>query len=143
VIGTHLTVNGTYYFWRDDTYVVTTAEYLNVFVRWRSGTAPRFDTLGDRGDVRSTTVYDTVLTGSINYAAGEPITFNTTEADTNNYSADYSQGMVWNRFLTDAEIQALIADPYGWYSPRRETVGVSSPYPLLVGDSFMRTISSG
>ena len=126
----------------ESAYVLPTTEWMNAVLRWRSGEAPRLDIIGDRGDVRDTQVFGSTVTGTIDYAAGQPITFNAAETDTSNYCATYSQGMLWSRYLTDVEVQALIEDPYGWYSPRRQTVGMSSLYPLL-GGSFMRQVSSG
>lgn len=127
----------------ESAYVLPTTEWMNAVLRWRSGSAPRFDIIGDRGDVRSAVVFGSTVTGTIVYAAGQTITFNASEVDNVNYIATYSQGMLWSRYLTDAELQALIADPYGWYSPRRETIGISSPYPLFFGDSEMRSGSAG
>jgi hypothetical protein len=49
----------------------------------------------------------------------------------------YSQAMVWSRRLTDTELQALVEDPYGWYSPRRSTVIVAEPY--LFGGGEMKS----
>lgn len=127
----------------DNTYVLDTTTWYSVFFRWATGTAPRFDVLGERGQTLSNTILGATVGGTIKYVAGEPIHVNSSEAETQNGNFAYSQCMVWSRRLTDTEIQAIVSDPYGWYSPRRETLGVSSPYPLFGGESFMREISSG
>jgi hypothetical protein len=53
------------------------------------------------------------------------------------YNCEYSQALMWSRKLGGAEVQALVADPYGWYSPRRATVITSSPYVLPFGGGEM------
>jgi hypothetical protein len=101
------------------------------------------DVFGDRGDLRASLAFGSTVTGTISYAAGQGLFFNAADQDTVNFCASYSQALVWSRYLTDTELQALIADPYGWYSPRRETIGISSPYPLLAGGSSLQEVSSG
>lgn len=133
-----LSVNGTMNYWEHPTYIIPTTEYVSLVLRWRSGEDPVIVVVGDRGDIKTSWNLGSVLTGTISYAAGEPITVNATETDSANFGADYSQAMVWSRVLTDTELSALVADPFGWYSPRRETLGVSSPFPLLVGASEVR-----
>lgn len=135
----HMTVAGDWWYWVD-TYTPNLTDWLSVVLRWRSGEAPVLMVFGERGDLKSSAVNPYPLTGAISYASGLPITFNATERDDLNYWADYSQGMVWSRYLTDAELQALVEDPFGWYSPRRSTVGSSSPYPLVFGGGEMRGI---
>lgn len=127
----------------DSTYVITTTDWISAFMRWRDAAPLRLDILGERGETKDTVIHASAKSGSLAYTTGQPLSFNTGEHDDNNCWADYSQGMVWSRWLTDVEIQALVADPYGWYSPRRETVGVSSPYPLIAPQSFMREVPSG
>jgi hypothetical protein len=127
----------------DSVYVTNTTDWVSVFLRWRTGQALRLDVLGERGEVLGTAIDDVTASGTILYDAGTPIRFNTSDLATQNFYGAYSQGMVWSRVLTDVELRALVADPYGWYSPRRETIGVSSPYPLFGGQSFMREVPSG
>jgi hypothetical protein len=122
----------------ESTYVLPTTEWINAVMRWRSGSAPRLDMFGDRGDLRASQVFGSTTTGTIAYSTGQPITINATEVDNVNYIADYSQVMLWSRYLTDTELQALFADPYGWYSPRRATVFTSSPYPFVFGGGEMK-----
>jgi hypothetical protein len=141
-LGAHITVNSTAHFW-DSTYVLATTLWASGVLRWRTGEAPRLDVFGDRGELLASLAHNQVVSGTITYATGMPITFNATENDLVNSDAVYTQGMVWSRKLSDVELQALFADPYGWYSPRRETIGLSSPYPLIAPQSFMREVPSG
>ena len=70
--------------------------------------------------------------------APQPIRINATDNPAiGTYCGSYSQAMVWSRRLTDTELQAIVADPYGWYSPRRSTVIVDSPYALPFGGGEM------
>lgn len=125
-------------FYRCDSYSLDTSSWVSVFNRWTSGTAPQIDVLSERGTVLGTGVYGSAVSGTLAYATGEPIRINASEVTTNNWDGSYSQAMVWSRRLTDTELQALVADPYGWYSPRRETIGISSPYPLAFGGGEMK-----
>jgi hypothetical protein len=98
--------------------------------------------LDERGRIVANTASITTLTGNILYTTA-PMRVNTSDIYDRSGNAEYSQCMLWSRRLTDVELQALVADPFGWYSPRRETIGVSSPYPLFAGQSFMREVPSG
>jgi hypothetical protein len=122
-----LTVSGTLQPW-DSNYVLPTTSYVSVFLRWRTGDAPSLSILGERGQSLAEGVFGGTLSGSLSYTAGEPIRVNATDATGDNFDADYSQVMVWDRRLTDVEVQALVADPFGWYSPRRQTLAVSGSY---------------
>lgn len=135
-----LTVDGTDYYWENSSYITDTSTWLSLFLRWSSGTVPVQDVLGERGQSYSTAAYTGAVSGTLTYAVpAQPIRVNVGELlETGTYAAAYSQLMLWSRRLTDAELQALVADPYGWYSPRRETIGLSSPYPLAFGGGEMR-----
>jgi hypothetical protein len=122
-----------------NTYVLDTTTWYSVFFRWATDTAPRLDVLGERGQTLSNTTLGSTVGGTISYAAFQPMNITATENETQNGDYAYSQLMVWSRRLSDTELQALVADPYGWYSPRRETVGLSSPYPLLFGAGEMKS----
>lgn len=137
VLAAQLTVNSAYTFWESG-YVLPTTKWVSVFLRWRSGGAATLDILDERGQSLSSTNSGVTQTGSITYAAGKPIQININTTGQNRFDAYYSQAMLWSRRLTDTEMQALVADPYGWYSPRRETIGLSSPYPLVFGGGEMR-----
>lgn len=123
-----------------DPYVVPTDQWVSVFLRWVTGIGARIDLLGERGETLSVTDrWGLPFTGSIAYSGtGQPIGINRSDSATQNAAMDYSQAMLWSRRLTDTELQAIVSDPYGWYSPRRETVGLSSPYPLAFGGGEMR-----
>jgi hypothetical protein len=143
-LAANLGVGGVQNYWEAPGYTVGTIDWISVFLRWRSGEDPILDILGERGQILTSATYGSTLTGTIPYTTGQPIRLNTFDADgATNYNADYSQAMAWSRKLTNTEVQALVADPYGWYSPRRETLGVSSPYPLFGGESLMNSVSSG
>jgi hypothetical protein len=125
------------------TATVPSTEWCSVFLRWQSGDVLSMDVLGERGNTISSVTRSGSLSGSIGYASGLGLRMNTTFATTNNAGYAYSQGMVWNRRLTNTEMTALVSDPYGWYSPRRETVGTSSPYPLIAGAGEIRFGTGG
>lgn len=142
-----ITVGGLNY-WIDSTsqtYTSDTATWLSIFLRWASGTAPAIQVMGERGQVYQTLDLGSTVTGSLSYpGTPQPLRLNTSSGPASGtYQAHWSQMLVWSRRLTDTEVQALVSDPYGWYSPRRETVGLSSPYPLFGGQSFMREVPSG
>lgn len=113
-----------------DTAVIPTTEYVSVFLRWRSGEGANLIVLGERGNTL-TSMTSATLTGSIGYNAGQGIRINSNEAGST-ADARYSQCMVWSRRLGDTEIASLVADPFGWYSPRRETVVLASPFPVVL-----------
>lgn len=138
----HIAVGAGVYYW-DTAYNLLSTEYSNIFLRWQSGGEMTLDVIGDRGNILLTSQSGIFPTGGIPYAVGEPLSINSTEVVTNNSNNDYSQCMLWARRLSDTEIRALVADPFGWYSPGRETLGLSSPYPLVAGGSFLREVPSG
>ena len=112
--------------------VVPDTEQVSVFLRWRSGGAPQLDILGERGDSISSVTGGTAGTGSLAYSSGfGGLRINCHESTTSNYYGYYSQALLWSRRITDVEMAALVADPFGWYSPRRETVAIASPYPIF------------
>lgn len=111
--------------------VIPTTQYVSAFLRWRSGEAPRLDVLGERGDTITSAVHGSTLTGTLSYAAGEAIRINSTQDLNSGHDAEYSQVLAWGRKLTDIELASLVADPFGWYSPRRETVTLAGPFPVV------------
>ena len=113
-----------------DSAVIPTTEYVSAFLRWRSGEVPRLDVLGERGNTLSTVSGGGTLTGALSYNAGQGIRVNVNEGGTY-MAANYSQAMVWSRRLNDNELAWLVADPFGWYSPRRESVVLASPIPIV------------
>lgn len=111
-----------------DTSSLPQTKFANLVMRWRSGEKVSIMCLGERGEQ----LFDPDLSprtadGPLPYAAGNGIRINATQDAAANYSADYSQAMVWSRRLSDTEVYLLCSDPFGWYSPRRETVGISLP----------------
>jgi hypothetical protein len=141
-LSSHIVINGTIYWFQDGSYTTDTTTWISVFLRWASGSTPTQTVLGERGQTLSTATYGATVSGSLTYNTtdpAQPIRLNATDTPTiDSYSAAYSQAMVWSRRLSDTELQALVADPYGWYSPRRETIGLSSPYPLAFGGGEMK-----
>lgn len=119
----------------DPTFVANTTDWISVFIRWRSGSAPQLDIYSEHGQ-RLGGAVGTTLSGTIPYVAGQPIRINAGPQNNLKYDCAYSQCMLWSRRLTDTEVQALVSDPYGWYSPRRSTVIVADPY--LFGGGEMR-----
>lgn len=122
---------GTDYYW-ESSYVVPTTSWTSAFLRWRSGAEPRLDVLSERGTVLASDGYGSAVSGSVAYNVGEALRLNGNNNPATNFNADYSQAMVWARVLTDTELQALVADPFGWYSPRKESLVTSGP-PLFGG----------
>lgn len=112
-----------------ETGVVPTTEYASVFFRWRSGEAPQLDVLGERGTVLTSVVHGSTATGTITHSGTSNIRFNKPGSGTVK-AGDFSQIMMWSRRLSDTETNLLATDPFGWYSPRRETVGQSGTYLL-------------
>lgn len=129
----NITVSGVNNWLGPNTNVTPTNQYMSIFLRWRSGEAPTFDIFGERGDVLDAYVYGSTVSGTISYAASQGIRINCSENPDITGEADFSQCMLWNRKLGDAEMRALVADPFGWYSPRRETVGLAAPFPVGPG----------
>lgn len=131
-------------YWEAPGYVLPTTVWVSVFLRWRSGEVPVLEIFGERGETLTSAPAPWALGGSLIYSASaQPLRLNTMNFSGDNYNCDYSQAMLWKRKLTNAEVQALVADPYGWYSPRRTTVVTSSPYPLVLGSGEMRSGSGG
>jgi hypothetical protein len=141
-LGGDISINGTEYYWVSNGYSTDTTTWMSVFLRWTSGTEPRLDVLGERGQAYDSTGPGSAISGTLTYntSIAQPIRINHGDGAGINsaYNAAYSQVLVWSRRLTDTEMQALVADPYGWYSPRRSTIVTSSPYPLAFGASEMR-----
>jgi hypothetical protein len=108
-----------------------TTEFSSVFLRWRSGELSTLHVLSERGQTRSVADSGTAPTGSLTYQAGEAIRVNASEDTASNFSGHYSQAMVWSRRLSTVEMQALVADPFGWISPARTTVVLGGAFPIL------------
>lgn len=135
-LGASVNTGNQIHYW-EASYTTTTTEWITAVVRWVDTFTPTMRIYGTRGQLLSSASNAFVVNGPIQYRAGEPIYINALH-DYLHYNCEYSQAMVWSRSLTDTEVEALVADPYGWYSPRRETVGVSSPYPLAFGGGEMK-----
>lgn len=136
-----ISISGTEYYWVSSGYSTDTSTWMSAFLRWSSGTEPRLDVLGERGQSYDSTGPGSALSGTLTYNTSTPQPIRINQGDTVSsaaYNAAYSQVLVWSRRLTDTELQALVADPYGWYSPRRATIVSSSPYPLVFGGGEMR-----
>jgi hypothetical protein len=134
-----LTVNSVSYDLGNTPTAVSLTEYTSTFLRWRSGEVPRLDVLGERGNVMHSLVGPTVLTGTLTYALNQGLRINASQ-DPATSEAYYSQAMVWGRRLGDVEMQSLVADPFGWYAPRRETVLLAGPFPI-VAPSAVATVA--
>lgn len=116
------------------TSAIPTTEYVSTFLRFGKNSPPALDVLGERGNTLSSTVGTTGANLSLDYAVGKGIRINGNEATTPaTMNANYSQVMVWQRRLTDVEMTSLVSDPFGWYSPRRETVSLNAPFPVGPG----------
>lgn len=122
-------------------YSLPLTEYTSIVMRWRAGSPINILVYDERGTLQESKSTAN-LSGTIVYNT-QPIRINAFDITSRNSDGAYSQCMLWSRRLTDTEILALIADPYGWYSPRRETIGLSSPYPLVGGGGEMRSGSGG
>lgn len=127
-----IAVGGTFYDLGSVTVASPTTQYCSLFLRWRSGQAPRLDVLGERGDTITQINYGSAITGSIDYSTGKATRINAVEQTNSNYNGRYSQAMVWARRLNDVEITALVADPFGWFAPHRESVVFAGPFPIVV-----------
>jgi hypothetical protein len=139
ILSGFMIISGGWHYFENTGYFLDTTAYVSTFLRWSTGTAPRLDILGERGQILASAVSPNgAATGTLTYTSNEPVRINAIQNNTLNYNADYSQVLLWNRALSDTELQALVADPFGWYSPRRETVGLSSPYPLGFGAGEMK-----
>lgn len=118
-------------------------EYTGIFLRWRTGDYMRLSMYGEHGNILSTTDSGATQTGTIGYAAGREVKLNLNESDALQFGGQYSQCMVWSRYLTDVEVLSLVADPYGWYSPHRETVTIAAPFPVGPGMASMGMVYGG
>jgi hypothetical protein len=115
---------------------ISTTEYQSAFMRWQSGAAATLDLVGETGKWVDSSAGSGAWNGSIVYNTSTPqgLRINATPDTTVNADGLYSQAMLWNRRLSDNEIRALSTDPFGWYAPRRENVGLS-PFLLVPGDA--------
>jgi hypothetical protein len=129
-----LAVSGVYQRTSYGTVTPPTSRYISYFGRWRSGGPVTLDALEDGGKASwAQTTSAAAYTGTLSYTAGQGVRLCTDEQGTLNVGGDYSQAMVWARRLSDAEVVALAADPFGWVSPRRETLVLASPFPVAAG----------
>jgi len=123
---------------------ISTNQWFSVFLRWRSGDYITMTVLDERGTTLYNVLSSGTVSGSLAYNPGQGIYINRNGGISDiGYAGTYSQALVWDRRLTDTELTALVADPFGWYSPRRESIGISGPYPLFGGGSFLREVSTG
>lgn len=133
-----------------NTATIGTAEYVSVFLRWAGQTGAGYnitlDVLGERGNSLSSIVGDG-NEGPIGYAANRGIRINANEGSPPaTMNGRYSQVLMWKRRLTAVEMTSLVADPFGWYSPRRESVALAGPYPVIAASGgrtspFQRSLS--
>jgi hypothetical protein len=135
----HLTVDGTPVTMAVSGTVIAIRLDVTVFLRWRSGEAPQVDVYDERGNLLSQVVHGSSLTGSLTYDASKGIRLNATDDVSPCGNNIYSQALLWSRRLTDTETVALTMDPYGWYSPRRMTVGLSGVYLVPFGGGDMQS----
>lgn len=136
-LGAMINLNGVRYAWDEPT-VFPSTEYVNIFMRWARPGSPNLSVFGNRGNLLSSINSGVTDTSgdSLTYAAGMGLRLNASEILTENYSAHYSQVMVWNRSLSNIEVASLVSDPFGWYSPRRETVVLAGPFPIIYATTF-------
>lgn len=125
-----LTIGTTNYYSGDSGAVP--AGFYHAFMRWRRNDWIYFTALDARG-TQITQVLGSTFDGPLAYAAGQGIRLNASDNTANNYDGIYSQALVWSRRLSDAELQALALDPFGWYAPRRTSVTVAGPFPFGPG----------
>lgn len=141
-IAANINVSGTSYYWENFDYVTPLTAWTSAFLRWRTGSPPVLDLLNERGTTVATNFYASNLSGNISYASAQPMRINGVQDVAVNFNADYSQCMVWSRRLTDRELVALVGDPFGWYSPRRETLVTAGAY-LFPSAGEMRVTGMG
>jgi hypothetical protein len=125
-----ITVNGTYEFTPKVTSPPTT-EYVTVVLRWRSGQALTLDILRERTGSWGSASSPGSPSGTLSYNTAEGLRVNAGEDPFNVYGMNCSQALLWDRRLTDSEVAALVADPFGWYAPRREAVTLAGPFPVV------------
>lgn len=113
----------------DDTSDLADSEDVTVFLRWSSGNPIVMSVFGKHGNLQHQGATGTP-TGTINYATDQGIRLNVREDLTRQYAGNYTQAMVWSRQLPDTECAALALDPFGWCSPRRETITLAGPFPV-------------
>lgn len=130
-----ITVNGVNSGTPDSSSALPTSSYMSAFLRWRTGTPLRVDVYDERGTLVTSGASATNLTGTITYnSTVQPVRINGNEsAGIGGQAANYSQAMAWSRRLNDTEVTSLVADPFGWYSPRRETIIAAAPFPVGPG----------
>lgn len=114
--------------------VLPSTEYVNIFLRWHAGVWLDLVAYGERGNYIIGT--NGSLSGTLAYT-GQGLRLNANDATDQNFAGHYSQAMVWNRKLSDTEVQWLCSDPFGWYSPAAQTVGLSAGFPLVLGGPSM------
>lgn len=114
-----------------DTTVISTTQWVSAFLRWRTNEAPRLDVVGERSTPLSGTTNGSTLGGTLVYNAGKPVRINASDNTAASYGAYYSQVLAWGKRLTDAEMLALVYDPFGWFAPRRETIIMAGPFPVF------------
>lgn len=128
-----LSISGTEYF-ISSTSALDQSQYYSFFLRWRSGEAPSLSVYDDKGLLKQSTTYGSTISGSLTYNTGQGIRLNSMESTSGNGDNKYSQALVWGRKLSDTEIIAFLGDPFGWYSPHRETIVLAGAYPIgLIG----------
>jgi len=124
--------NGTTDYLFGPTATIPSTEYMTLFLRWGDGVPPEIFAHNERGTMIAT-VGGISKSGALGYAAGMGIRINADDNVAENFAGHYSQALVWSRRLTDAELSWFVQDPFGWYSPRRETVSLGAPFPVGPG----------
>lgn len=117
-------VSGVDYSTQFGTDPIPTDRYVNLFFRWASGGLMTMDHLIDGG----TTIAQTSsgpMSGTLTYNPGSAVRLGGGANPALNFDATYSQLLVWSRRLSDTEMTAIGDDPFGWMSPRRESLGLS------------------
>jgi hypothetical protein len=136
-----ITINGTNTVMSNTGVALPTTEYVTAVLRWRNGEAPVFDILGERGNSISRVVHGSTLTGTLTYNTGKGLQVNASEGPDSTCAMNCSQALVWSRKLSDSEVTSLVADPFGWYAPRRESVLFAGPFPILFGPATVATVA--
>lgn len=136
-----VSVGGTNFSLPVGTLTIPTTEYVSVFLRWRSGEAPRMDVYGETGKLLETLTGGSTATGTLTYAAGMPVRINASEGAQQGNGMDFSQALLWGRKLSDVEVASLVQDPFGWYAPRRESVLFAGPFPVFLPPTRVASVS--